>query len=100
MSVPVIMENILAIIFSFYLINSLFYNGLWNNLDWYGLSYFKFLLLFDVYSVNKQINKIINRPKKNPQVMIDKISQPLTGNVSYRSAISTSNNIKMFWFSY
>ena len=37
---------------------------------------------FEVYSVNKQINKIMNRPRNNPQGMNDKKSQSLTGNVN------------------
>ena len=81
MSVPLIVKNILAIIFSFYLINSQFYGGLWTKLDWYGLAY-SLIFFFEVYSVNKQINKIMNRPRNNPQGMNDKKSQLLTGNVN------------------
>ena len=78
-----VMKNILVITFSSYLINSPFYGGIWTKLDWYRLSHSFFS--FEVYSVNKQINKIMNRPKYNPQGMNDKKSQPLTGN---------ANNIK------
>ena len=56
-----IMKNILAIIFCFYLINSLFYGGFCTKLDLYGLPYS--LMLFEVYVVNKQINEIMNRHK-------------------------------------
>ena len=44
---------------------------------------------FEVYSVNKQINKRMNRPKYNPQGMNDKKSQPLTGNANN---VKTSNH--------
>ena len=51
-------------------------------------------ICFELYSVNKQINEIMNRRRNNPQSKNEKLRQPFTGNVNYRSPINTSSKIK------